>query len=88
MTGTIHMTLVAFSLCLASPAMAADPSPWLGSTDQMPFQLDPVTMVAVTTAGDPLETGSLSAKPCLPESCATAPKSATKAVATGSTPQK
>jgi hypothetical protein len=88
MTGTIRMMLTAFCLGMATPVMAGEPSPWLGSGDQTPFQLDPVTMVAVTTAGDPLQTGSLSFVPCLPESCANTGIPASNATATGSDPQK
>jgi hypothetical protein len=88
MTRTIRMMFTALSLTAAMPVMAAEPSPWLGSIDQTPFQLDPVTMVAVTTAGDPLQTGSLSHSPCLPKSCVTTPVPASNATATGSAPQK
>ena len=88
MIGTIRMMLAAFALSVAMPVLAAEPSPWLGSPGQTPFQLDPVTMVAVTTAGDPLQTGSVSPAPCVPKSCATTPKTVSDAAATGSTPQK
>jgi len=48
------------ALGLAGIAQAAELSPWLGSAEQAPFQLDTDTMIAVSTVNDPLQTGSLS----------------------------
>jgi hypothetical protein len=88
MTRTIRMMLMAFTLSLTMPASAAEPTPWFGSIDQTPFHLDPVTMIAVTLAGDPLHTGSVTPVTCLPKSCATSPETATGSATTGSAPQK
>jgi hypothetical protein len=61
-------TIVTF---LAVPAIsyAAELSPWMGNDGQVPFQLDPNTMVAVTFAADPLQTGSISKPKCNLETC-------------------
>ncbi len=73
---------------LASPSVsAAELSPWLGSTDQSPFQLDPHTMVAVTFAADPLQTGSTTKLPCQAEGCTAHPKAAKPPVTAAGTPQ-
>jgi hypothetical protein len=72
-TGAVLLISSAF---LALPVAAAELSPWMGSTDQSPFQLDPVTKVAVTFAADPLQTGSLSALPCKSVGCALPPEAA------------
>jgi hypothetical protein len=79
------------ALCLALfsvPAIANDVSPWFGNADQQPFQLDTNTMMAVTTNADPLQTGSLSQRDCLPETCALVPKPATNSLVSGGAPQK
>jgi hypothetical protein len=55
---------------------AAELSPWLGSDGQAPFQLDPNTMVAVTFAADPLQTGSTSKRNCNLETCTLPPLTA------------
>jgi hypothetical protein len=55
---TITLAMLAGLTLTVPPTHAAELSPWLGSADQIPFQLDPVTMVAVTFAADPLQTGS------------------------------
>ena len=45
------LPLFAFAaLSLSSASQAAELSPWMGGEGQAPFQLDPVTMVAVTFA--------------------------------------
>lgn len=88
MAGSIRMMGAALCLLSGSPAMAAELTPWLGSADQTPFQLDPNTMVAVTFAADPSQTGSLSAAPCPPKGCVHAMGAAkSTSVATG-VPQK
>jgi hypothetical protein len=79
MRNMIRSGTLAFALAAAAAAQAAELSPWLGSEDQIPFQLDPVTMVAVTFAADPLQTGSVSKAPCLPETCLTGTNTATEA---------
>ena len=79
------------ALCLAlfsAPALATDVSPWLGSTDQQPFQLDTNTMMAVKSDADPMQTGSLSRPFCKSETCVEAPKPATKSAVSGGAPQK
>jgi hypothetical protein len=66
---TITLAMLA-GLAFTVPAVhAAELSPWLGSADQIPFQLDPVTMVAVTFAADPLQTGSTGKSTCGPPHC-------------------
>jgi hypothetical protein len=72
----IRSTALAAALLLGQPASATELSPWMGSDDQSPFQLDPVTMVAVTFAADPLQTGSLTKAPCQPMGCTLPPKAA------------
>jgi hypothetical protein len=59
------------AIAVPGSAQAAELSPWLGSADQLPFQLDPTTMVAVTFAGDPLQTGTTAKAPCPPATCLT-----------------
>ena len=79
------------ALCLAlfsAPALATDVSPWFGSTDQQPFQLDTNTMMAVKSDADRIQTGSLSRPDCLSKTCALAPKTAIKNVVSGGAPQK
>jgi hypothetical protein len=88
MTGSLRIALTAVALLMPLPAMAAELSPWLGSADQTPYQLDPHTMVAVTFASDPLQTGSLSKVVCDPLSCTATPTSANRAPAVGGAPQK
>ncbi len=83
-TGTVLTVLV----LSAAPVLAAELSPWLGSTDQTPFQLDPTTMVAVTFAADPLSTGSLSKLSCLSKGCANVINPARITTAAGGAPQK
>jgi hypothetical protein len=75
------------SLVLHTAAVgAAELSPWMGSADQIPFQLDPVTMVAVTfAAADPLQTGSTGA--CPPRGCTVQPKPAMASEAAIRAPQ-
>jgi hypothetical protein len=65
-------------LLLGAPftSHAAELSPWMGNEGQAPFQLDPTTMVAVTFAADPLQTGSTGKRQCTLESCATKPMTA------------
>ncbi len=55
---------------------AAELSPWMGGDHQTPFQLDPNTMVAVTFAADPLQTGSTSKRDCGLETCTLLPLTA------------
>ncbi len=79
------------ALCLAlflAPALANDVSPWFGSSNQQPFQLDTNTMMAVKSDADPMQTGSFSRPFCLSETCAEAPKPATKCAVSGGAPQK
>ncbi len=72
----IRLSLLSAVLLLSPVVNAAELSPWLGSQEQAPFQLDPNTMVAVTFAADPLYTGSTAAAPCQPTGCALPPKTA------------
>jgi hypothetical protein len=88
MKRSMEIALVAVILSTATPALASELSPWLGSADQIPFQLDPTTMVAVTFAADPLQTGSLSKPSCLAAHCKTTPDSVTHPNATGGASQK
>ncbi len=88
MTGSIRIVLTAMALLIATPALASELSPWFGSTDQTAFQLDPNTMVAVTFAADPLQTGSLSKPGCVTQGCATAARPAINQSASGGVPQK
>jgi hypothetical protein len=79
------------ALCVtlfSAPVLAKDVSPWFGSTDQQPFQLDTNTMMAVKSDADPMQTGSLSQLDCLPETCAQAPKPAKEGMVSGGAPQK
>jgi hypothetical protein len=89
---TPNQTLIRATLCasivLYSPvAVAAEPSPWLGSDEQAPFQLDPNTMVAVTFAADPLHTGSTTKAPCDLAGCTLPPKTAITPPADSGSPQ-
>lgn len=61
---TITLAMLAGLTFTVPAAYATELSPWLGSADQVPFQLDPVTMVAVTFAADPLHTGSTGKTTC------------------------
>jgi hypothetical protein len=70
----VALTVTASSMGFS--ANAAELSPWFGSGDQSPFQLDPITMVAVTFAADPLATGSKDKAPCLAAGCLPLPKTA------------
>ena len=71
------LPLFAFAaLSLSSASQAAELSPWMGGEGQAPFQLDPVTMVAVTFAADPLQTGSTSKRDCSRETCTLLPLAA------------
>ncbi len=88
MTRTTRIMLMAFSLNMSTAVIAAEPSPWLGSADQSPFQLDPATMLAITGSGDALQTGSLSQVACLPTGCITSPDPASNDTASGKAPQK
>jgi hypothetical protein len=60
----------------SSASQAAELSPWMGGEGQAPFQLDPNTMVAVTFAADPLQTGSTSKRDCNLETCTPQPLAA------------
>jgi hypothetical protein len=88
MVNTLIRTL-ALACVLFAPfaAGAAELSPWFGSEDQTPFQLDPVTMVAVTFAADPLQTGSTDKIICLPPGCIPVPGAATNAPVGAGVPQ-
>jgi hypothetical protein len=69
--------LVLFAICFApTMAGAAELSPWLGNDGQAPFQLDPHTMVAVTFAADPLQTGSTTKPHCNLQTCTLQPNTA------------
>lgn len=83
----IRLSLICASLLFCQQATASELSPWLGSDDQAPFQLDPNTMVAVTFAADPLHTGSTVAALCEPAGCALHPKAAKDETAANGTPQ-
>jgi hypothetical protein len=63
-------------LSFSSASQSAELSPWMGGEGQAPFQLDPNTMVAVTFAADPLQTGSTSKRDCSLETCALLPLTA------------
>jgi hypothetical protein len=88
MTNSMIRT-VALACLLAAPfpAIAAELSPWFGSQDQTPFQLDPVTMVSVTFAADPLQTGSTDKIKCLPPGCIPVPGAATNEPVGAGVPQ-
>jgi hypothetical protein len=83
----IRSAAVTAIVLLVQPASATELSPWMGSDDQSPFQLDPVTMVAVTFAADPLQTGSLTKAPCQPTGCTLAPKPAIEIPTASGSPQ-
>jgi hypothetical protein len=87
----IRHSLLATVILLIPTANAAELSPWMGSDEQAPFQLDPNTMVAVTFAADPLHTGSISTAPCKPETessgCIQPSKTAKTPPADSGTPQ-
>jgi hypothetical protein len=87
MAAKIRIILAGLVIAGTSPAMATQLSPWLGSADQTPFQLDPTTMVAVTFAADPLQTGSMSKAPCHTEGCVPAPKTASDGAVVDGAPQ-
>ena len=55
MTGPIRGMFAVLGVLSGTTAMASELTPWFGSVDQTPFQLDPNTMVAVTFAADPLQ---------------------------------
>jgi hypothetical protein len=81
--GNFMRHLLLWATLLATVAIpvhviAAEPSPWFGSSEQVPFQLDASTKVAVTFAADPLQTGATSEAPCLPGGCTTQSKAATR----------
>jgi hypothetical protein len=88
MTGTIRVIFAVLSLVSGGPAMAAELTPWFGSADQTAFQLDPNTMVAVTFAADPLQTGSLSTAQCPSKGCAPTPDAARDRPLVAGVPQK
>lgn len=83
----IRIVLACTGFALPMAAAAAELSPWLGSDGQAPFQLDPVTKVAVTYAADPLYTGTLSKPACLAKGCEVGPNAATTMSTTGSAPK-
>jgi hypothetical protein len=91
MQTVIRISLCVMALSTLPTAKAAELSPWLGSADQLPFQLDPQTMLAVTFAADPLQTGSLgrTAQPdlCLPTGCVESRKTAKSSPAAIGVPQ-
>ncbi len=64
-----YMLVGVAAVLMTVHAGAAELSPWLGNDSQVPFQLDPNTMVAVTFAADPLQTGSLPAVKCNQKTC-------------------
>lgn len=67
---------VLMMISLPTTGQSAELSPWLGNDGQAPFQLDPNTMVAVTFAADPLQTGSTSKRDCNLETCVPQPLAA------------
>jgi hypothetical protein len=83
----IRTLLLCTLVAMPTAASAAELSPWLGSDDQTPFQLDPNTMIAVTFAADPLHTGTLASATCLPDSCEIMSKAATRPTSTSSAPK-
>jgi hypothetical protein len=85
---TLAIRAALFLALFSGPALATNISPWFGSTDQQPFQLDTNTMMAVKSDADPMQTGSLSQPDCLPKTCAEAPKPAIKGGVSGGAPQK
>jgi hypothetical protein len=72
-----------FLAVLANPALADEKSPWFGSADQQPFQLEISETVTVSSAVDHLQTGSL----CQPEACAQPSAPAKSGTAAGGSPQ-
>jgi hypothetical protein len=87
----LHRPAIRASLCmglLSAPATATELSPWLGSNDQTPFQLDANTMLAVTAETDALSTGSLATLACVSKGCVQLVKPATNGVVSGGAPQK
>jgi hypothetical protein len=87
MLGLIRILALGFVLILTTSANAAELSPWMGSDDQAPFQLDPNTMVAVTFAADPLHTGSTTSALCESTGCTLPPKAAIEKETARGTPQ-
>lgn len=83
----IRTMLAVGILGFASTGFADQLSPWLGSADQTPFQLDPVTMVAVTFAADPLHTGTVKPAPCPQAGCEIVPNAATTGRPTNGLPK-
>lgn len=87
---TLRQNAIRFAVLaslFAPAAAAAELAPWMGSADQTPFQLDPVTMVAVTFAADPLHTGSIPKAPCPRQGCENVPNAATSTATTGGAPK-
>jgi hypothetical protein len=75
----LGVSVLFLTAVLPLPASAAELSPWMGSADQAAFQLDPNTMLAVTSTNDPLQTGSLSTvENCNPVGCNKPVQTATK----------
>ena len=84
----VSMAALAMLALSSTASQAVELSPWMGSEDQIPFQLDPTTMVAVTFAADPLQTGSIRKRACPKQGCVLATKPAKGPVAAEITPQK
>jgi hypothetical protein len=72
---SLLFSLLTFTAVTFTPVIsqAAELSPWMGGDGQAPFHLDPNTMVAVTFAADPLQTGSTTKRDCAPETCSLMP---------------
>jgi hypothetical protein len=82
------LAAAAISVFAGSAAHATELSPWMGSADQVPFQLDPATMVAVTfAAADPLQTGTTAKLACATPHCITPPEPAKDESKAGRAPQ-
>jgi hypothetical protein len=73
--------------CVVCSAHAAELSPWFGSNDQTPFQLDPDSMAAVNPAADVLQTGSVDKAPCPTTGCIHLPEPAIQPKTAEGTPQ-
>lgn len=82
MATALRIAIILTCLAASAPAMTAEVSPWLGSADQVSFQLDPATMVAVAS-----ETGEVMPPLCRTQGCKPGPLAAKEGRGVGSTPQ-
>jgi hypothetical protein len=75
---------IGFCICLVgSPAAAAEMSPWFGSADQQPFQIETTGEVDVSHNTDLMQTGSL----CPSKTCAEPTNTAKRDAVGGDAPQ-